>query len=75
MPIAWPLSSNLYISPITPAPTAKPGDDPIICTNRHDINCNVVREDATPKDPKKRRGIAVRYTGVLPSKDNLLDVE
>ena len=69
MPMAWPLSSSLYMSPMTPAPTAKPGDDPIACTNRHNIKCGTVREEATPKEPKNRRGIEVRYTGFLPSEN------
>ena len=56
------------MSPITPAPTAKPGDAPIACTNRHDNSWTIVWEEATPKEPKKRRGIAIRYTGFLPSK-------
>ena len=68
--MAWPLSSNLYMSPMTPVPTAKPGDDPIACTNLQDIKCGIVREEATPKEPKKRKGNAVKYTGFLPSEDS-----
>jgi hypothetical protein len=58
------------MSPITPAPTDKPGDAPIACMNRHDKSWGTVREEATPKEPKKRRGIAVKYTGFLPSENN-----
>ena len=68
--MAWPLSSSLYMSPTTPVPTAKPGDAPIACTNRQEIKRGIVREEATPKEPKKRKGNAARYTGFLPSENN-----
>jgi hypothetical protein len=68
--MACPLSSSLYMSPITPAPTAKPGDAPIACTNRHDNSLGIVREDATPKEPNTRSGIVDKYTGFLPSEGN-----
>ena len=61
------------MSPITPAPTDKPGDDPIDWINLQDKSWSILREEATPKDPKKRRGIAVTYTGFLPSEDNCLN--
>lgn len=60
------------MSPITPAPTDKPGDTPIDCMNRQDKSWGIVSEEATPKEPKKRRGSAVRYTGFLPSENNCL---
>jgi hypothetical protein len=75
MPIAWPLSSSLYMSPITPGPTEKPGDDPIACTNRHDNSWGILREEATPKEPNTRSGTAVKYTGLLPSENNCLICE
>ena len=58
------------MSPITPAPTDRPGDAPIDCMNRHDKSWGIVREVATPKEPKKRKGNAVTYTGFLPSEDD-----
>ena len=58
------------MSPITPAPTDKPGDAPIDCMNRHDRSWGIVHEEATPKEPKKRSGIAVTYTGFRPSEND-----
>ena len=60
------------MSPNTPAPIDKPGDAPNDCMNRHDKSWGIVREQATPKEPKKRRGNAVMYTGFLPSENNFL---
>jgi hypothetical protein len=54
------------MSPITLAPTDKPGDAPIDC---HDKSWSILREEATPKEPKKRRGNAVRYAGFLTSEN------
>jgi hypothetical protein len=70
MPMAWPLSSSLYMSPITPAPTDKPGEAPIACMNRQNNSWGIVREEATPKEPSTRSGIALRYAGLLPSEND-----
>ena len=60
------------MSPIIPAPTDKAGDAPIDCMNRQNKSWGIVREEATPKEPKNRRGVAVKYTGFLPSELKLI---
>ena len=58
------------MSPMTPSPTDKPGDDPNACTNRDNISCGIEREEATPKEPKRSRGTVAKYTGFLPSENS-----
>lgn len=60
MPIAVPLSSNLYISPMTPAPMEKPGEEPAAWKKRKKKSSLTDLERLTPTDPKMRSGSAQR---------------
>ena len=60
------------MSPMTPAPTANPGDAPNACTKRHAISWFMFTDDATPTEPMERRGRPHKYIGLRPSEGGKL---
>jgi hypothetical protein len=60
IPIALPRSSNRYTSPITPAPTDKPGEAPKAWSTRQAISWVTDRVLATPNEPAARSGRNMR---------------
>ena len=55
-PIALPLSSNLNISPMTPAPSAGPGEEPMAWKNLQNRSEGILCADVTPAEPITRIG-------------------
>ena len=59
-PMALPLSSSLNISPMTPAPSAGPGEAPMAWKNLQNRSEGILCAEATPAEPITRIGKAHR---------------
>ena len=59
-PIALPRSSSLNISPMTPAPSAGPGEAPMAWKNLQNKSEGMFGAEATPAEPITRIGKAHR---------------